>query len=160
MLDWLFAKRPDKAKLHDHKTVYIRGSKFVIRPIVPLLDFDAANMPQIFTETTRTKLDISSQLIQKKINADVAAVIFAGVVDPPLVGAGKESEGITANDILRDQEVGGLLYLAIIEHSLFRFKGLKKAFFLLAKQLIRFTCWLKHMGKGPQISSSMDKVPA
>lgn len=159
MLDWLFGRRPDKARLQNHKTVYIRGSKFVIRPIVPLLDFEPGNMPQIFTDTTRRGI-VDSPQVQKKIHEDVAAVIYAGVVDPPLVPNGKEDQGITAKDILRDQEVGGLLYLAIIEHSLFRFRGLKKSFFLLAKRLIQFTSWLRLMGRGRQKSPLKEQVPA
>lgn len=156
MFGW-WGKRPDKAKLQRHKTVVIKGSRFVIREVAPLSDFLPENIPQVFTYTGVPRrrdyiLDKSNLAAHKKLQNDMMAAVHAGVVYPELLPAGKEKEGITVADLFRDQEMGYLLYLAIIEHSCIKFKGLKKCFFLTVKWLLSFTTWLRRMGRGRAIT--------
>ena len=142
MLGWLFGRAPTKERLLNYKNVVIGGTKFVIRPVNVLSDFPPDKMPQIFTDTTRKSApNLSDPSVVKRIKEDMIAFVQVGLVSP------SKDDGITAADLFRDEELGLKLYYAIMEHSLFRFKGLKKCFFLVVKTLLRPIIWLKLTAK-------------
>lgn len=153
---WPFASTPTKASLQGHKTVTIRGSRFIIRRIVPLLDFPMDKIPAIFTDFSKHnyQLDLSNPVILKRLQDDMMLTVRAAVVSP------NKEDGVTTEDIFRDPELGYLLYLKIIEHSLLRFRGMKGSFFLVVKTLLRPIIWLKSINKDLAISSSKEKVLA
>lgn len=152
MFDWF---KPNKDKLLNYKSVRINGSWFKIRPVIPLQDFTPDKMPQIFTDFTRNNYvpDFSNPAALKKLNEDMMAVVKAGLVSP-----NEKEDGITVHDLFRDQELGYKLYLSVLEHSLLKFKGIQKCFFLAVKTLLRFTIWLRLTGRGPAISYSRANV--
>ncbi len=136
----IFRKDPQKLKekLADIKKIRVGGMKFTIKRINPLIDFTSDKMPQIFTDIlTNRKEDINktktpADLIRAQ--SDMYAVIEAGVIAPPLVPIGAndqrgKEDGITVEDLFRDPEIGYGLYMEILNHSLNRFRGLKRVFF-------------------------------
>ena len=130
----------DKAKLNGYKTVKVCSSKFVIRRINPVLDFDLEHMPQIFTGFQTQRKTDKTPFDNKAVVAQMMRVVEAGLVDPPLapVGAGVKrgkEDGITIEDIFRDEECGYKLYTEIMLHSLNKFSGLKKVFFSIKIRL-------------------------
>lgn len=151
MFGW-FAKTPTKASLHGHKTVTVGGMRFVIRQL-SAFDFDPSRIPMVFSDTTRVqKPDVAQPGVAKRVREDMAAVIQAGVVDPPLAGPGKPE--LNVDDIFRDQEMALRLYIAIVEHSLLRFSGVRRPVFFLVRQLLRFTTWLGSTARGRAMSHS------
>jgi hypothetical protein len=129
---WPFGRNPTKAELQAHRVVKVGGYTFTIRRVSPLLDFEPDRMPQIFSATvSRRKVredktpDISET---RRIIEDMVAVIEAGVVKPALVRSGKGAargaeDGITAEDIIRWEDIGVQLYQEIIAHSLSKYRG-------------------------------------
>ena len=156
MFDWLFGRSLNKARLLNHKRLVIDGTPFVIRPVNPLLDFQDGTMPAIFTDFTRNNYvpDWNNPASVKKMRTDMMAVVKAGLISP------SKADGIEVEDLFRDDELGYKLYLAVLEHSLLRFRGLKKLFFSLTKTCLRPIIWLKLMGKGPAISPLKENLPA
>lgn len=149
----LFARTPTKEGLQAHRKVSVCGMRFVIRRLTPLADFDGDRMPQIFTETTRSKpQDLSVPAVAKRLREDMQAVIQAGVVDPPLAGPGKP--GLNVDDMFRDPEVANKLYILILEHSLLRLKPWQIPFFFLARLLFRSAHWLRSTVRGHATSRS------
>lgn len=154
---WPFARRPTKEGLQAHRKVVICGQRFVIRRLSPLSDFDGANMPQIFTDTTRNaKLDLSIPGVAKRVRQDMYGVVQAGVVDPLLAGPGKP--GLNVEDVFRDEEVGTKLYLKILEHSLLKLRPWQIPFFFLGKRLLKFIIWLRPTAFDRWTSPSKAKV--
>lgn len=154
-----FGSKATKAGLQEHKRVVAGGMHFTIKKLVPLVDFQPDRMPLIFSETTRLpKQDLSSPGVLKRLREDMMMVIQAGVVDPEIVPPGKP--GITAEDIMRDTDVGIKIYAAIMEHSLIKTRGLRKPFFFLMRRLLQFTIWLRSMVKGRAISPLKENVLA
>ena len=145
MLDWLLGRKPTKERLLNHKRVTILGTRFVIRPINVLADFPQDKVPQIFTDFSRKNYapNPSNDKEIKRLQDDMKAVVRAGLVSP------NDKDGITVDDLSRDLDLLHKLYLAIIDHSLLRFRGLTKCFFLVLKTLIRFTNSLRLTGRHP-----------
>jgi hypothetical protein len=138
-----------KERLKGYKKIKILGMKFIIRKINPLLDFPADKIPQIFTsfETRRKVVETTPSITDtQKSLRDTYAIIEAGVVEPKLEKYidGKE-EGITAEDLFRDFDIGFKLYIEIITHSMNRFRGLKGLFFSIKTKQLLSTEWRKNM---------------
>lgn len=137
---WPFKQKESLAeKLRGHKQIKIQGMRFTIRRLNPLLDFPSDKIPQIFTDFVSVK--DKPILDPKKIQEDMYSIIQAGVVEPRL-----SQEGITPEDLFRDPEIGTGLYREIIEHSLNRFKGLKKLFFSIKARYRFYIAWRKLSG--------------
>jgi len=142
-----------KARLAGHKTFRINGVPFTIRKINPFLDFSGTTMPQIFTDfmSRRSPQGIDPISTQKMMDG-MRLIIQAGIVKPPLVPIGKDSEkgnelGLTLDDILRDMSVAMRLYSEIMDHSLARFSGVKGLFFSIGRKLSEFMPWRRRMEK-------------
>ena len=153
---WLFNHKPTKASLQEHKKISVGGSKFIIRKINPLADFNVNHMPQIFSSfQSRRRPEDPSISQQQRALIDMKAVVEAGLVSPELVPVSKSKEGITVDDIFRDSEIGMALYWEIIIHALNRFKGIRGIFFS-AKMRRQLQMLLQDaITKDPVISSSL-----
>lgn len=146
---WPLASMPTKDGLQGIKTIYVEGQKFKIRRLNPLLDFDFNKIPQIFSASFGFKsptIEQTSEAAIRHIHEDMLSVVAAGVVEPKLVSIGKGEDkgaesGITIQDLFRIPEIGHSLYLAILEHSLIRLRGLKRLFFYLAKLRLSYILW-------------------
>jgi len=141
-----------KAKLHGHKVVKILGQKFTIRKINPVLDFPPENMPQIFTSQS-SKRDIGATYSPKSLMEQMYRIVEAGVVYPELVPIGKgdkkgKEDGLTVEDLFRDQEAGSKLFAEIMLHTLNKHKGLKSLFFSLKMRLSFWIQYVVGMGNG------------
>ena len=141
---------PTKADLQGHKTIKISGSRYVIRKINPLLDFDVDNMPQIFSYHLlyRGKTPPMNDQQKKKTQDDMKMIVQAGLISPHLVSMGKgdlrgKEDGITVDDLFRDLDMGLRLYVEIMSHSLSVFKGSKGVFFSIKQKLLLFIGWPK-----------------
>jgi len=140
----LFSKKTTVEELRGYKKITINGMRFTIKRINPLLDFHSDQMPQIFTDFVSARpsaLPTMTPETIKKYQEDMYAIIRAGVVDPVL-----SKEGITTEDLFRDMEIGTKLYQAILEHSMNRFKGLKKLFFSIKSKYSSYIVWRKLTG--------------
>lgn len=136
----LFSKRlQTKHDAQNVKTIRIGAFKYKIRKVNPLLDFTSENMPQIYTAylskrpVVSTEANLTIQQLQR-FQEEMKSVVVAGLVEPALVPTGKgelrgKEDGITVDDIFRDEETAISLYLEILSHSLNRFKGLRGLFF-------------------------------
>ena len=150
---WPFSRKdPVKNILAGVKAVKVNGAKYVIRKVNPLLDFDSASMPQIFTsyQSRRKKTEVPEATEASKAMRDMFAVVQAGLVKPELVPIGKgefrgKEDGITVEDIFRDSSTGMQLYWEIIAHSLNRYKGLRGTIFLAQIKSTLYTSWLQSM---------------
>jgi len=139
-----------KAQLQGHKTVYISGQKFIIRKINPVMDFLPDNMPQIFSAMNGRR-DMSKVTDPKIMLDQMMRITEVAVVYPELVPIGKsdkrgKEDGLTIEDLFRDQEVGSKLFKEVMLHSLNRFKGIKSLFFYLKNRLIFWIASLSGMG--------------
>lgn len=145
-----------KARLQGHKTLRVNGLPFTIRRVNPLLDFSADNMPQIFSAfVSKRKAEAPQPTPQEmqKARQQMASVLEAGIVLPELIPVGKgdrrgREEGITTDDIMRDEDTAARLYLEIMLHSLNRFRGLKGVFFSIRTRLWLYIEWRKNTGGG------------
>lgn len=150
-----WSKEPTKADLQQHKKLRIFGHSYIIRKINPLIDFKDGNIPQIFTSfVSRRKAEDktpSESELNKRVY-DMRSVVLAGLVSPEI---SKES-GITLDDIFRDIEVATRLYIAIIEHSLNRFRGIKGFFFSIRTRLLLLIASQKGMESSLQKSPLME----
>lgn len=136
-----------KAELQGHKAVKIDGQKFVIRKINPIMDFQPDNMPQIFT-ALNSRRDISKATDPKVMLDQMMRIVEAALISPDLVPIGKgdkrgKEDGLTIEDIFRDQEVGAKLFTEVMIHALDRFKGIKSLFFSLRNRL---SFWIASLG--------------
>lgn len=137
-----------KEELQGHKRITICGSKFTIRKINPIIDFDLEHIPQIFSSFQSARKTEKTAYSESSLMQQMHRVVEAGLVDPPLVPVGKgdkrgKESGITVEDIFRDEEVGCKLFSEIMIHSLNRFRGMKKVFFSAKIRLEFFINWLK-----------------
>ena len=140
----LFSKKTTVEELRGYKKITINGMRFVIKRINPLLDFHSDQMPQIFTDFVSARPSALPSITPesiKKYQEDMYAVIRAGVIEPVL-----SKEGITPEDLFRDMEVGVKLYQSILEHSMNRFKGLRKLFFSIRSKYNSYIEWRKLTG--------------
>jgi hypothetical protein len=149
-------KTPSKADLQQHKRIGIFGHSYVIRKVNPLLDFKDGNIPQIFTSfVSRRKVEAKAPTdddLKSRVD-DMKTVVLAGLVSPEI---SKES-GITIDDIFMDMEVGSRLYLAILEHSLNRFRGLRGFFFSVRFRYALSTALRNGTDSALQTSPLMEK---
>ena len=137
-----------KEQLQGYKKITVCGSKFVIRKINPILDFDLSHIPQIFSSFQSARNTEKTAYSESSIIAQMHKVVEAGLVEPSLVAVGKgekkgKEAGITVEDIFRDEELGSKLFSEIMIHSLNRFSGMKKVFFSARIRLEFFINWLK-----------------
>jgi hypothetical protein len=143
----LFAKKATKERLQGRKTVTVNGSKFVIRKINPLIDFEPDRMPSIFTSfQTLRKTDPSQKYTEidfRKMQKSLKEIVAVGVVEP--VFAKTDAEGITVDDLFRDPDMGYKLFLEIMAHSMNMFSGMKELFFYLKTKLWCFIHWRNNM---------------
>jgi hypothetical protein len=145
-----------KEKLQGHKVVKVCGSKFVIRRINPIMDFPADKMPQIFTSFKSERKTDKTPYSATTILEQMIRVIEAGVVSPELVPVGKadkrgKEDGITAEDLFRDEETGVKLFQEIMLHSLNHYRGLKGVFFSLKNRLTFAINLAKNMATARQV---------
>ncbi|HEA21481.1 MAG TPA: hypothetical protein ENH87_11235 [Pricia antarctica] len=144
-----------KDKLQGFKKIKVGGMRFVIRKLNPLLDFPHDKIPQIFTSyESRRPIDPNRQIQPQemaKIQKDMYDVIRAGVTEPVLHADGKD--GLCAEDLFRNIDIGYPLYFEIIAHSLNQFKGLKKLFFSIKIKRLLYTEWRKNTDVLRQTSS-------
>ena len=145
-----------KDKLQGHKVIKVCGQKFTIRKINPIMDFPADKMPQIFTSFKSERKTEKSAFSATAIMEQMMRVIEAGVVYPPLVPIGKgdkhgKEDGITAEDLFRDEESGVKLFQEIMLHSLNRFRGVKGVFFSLKNRLTFAINLAKNMATARQV---------
>jgi hypothetical protein len=159
-MNWLERRR--KRKLLGHKRIEIKGMHFVIRKVNPLMDFPADKVPQLFTDfqTVRkpdpTKPPTIEQI--KAMREQMLAFIQAGVVEPRLVPVGigdknGNEDGLTVDDICRDQDMGMRLYWEIMSHSLNTFSGVKSLFFSIKQKLLLSILLRIGTGYSPSTSS-------
>lgn len=155
---WPFGREPSKDALLGLKKVRVNGGVYVIRRLNPVLDFTAANMPQVFaTSVPRRKPDPNPDA--GKVLKDMMAVVEAGVVKPELVPVGKgelegREDGITVRDLFRDQTTGSQLYWEVLAHSMNRFRGLRGVFFSILLSYRFFTASRKNTVSAPATSPS------
>lgn len=155
----MFERRPTAAELRGEKRIVVRGMRFTIRRINPLLDFHSSKMPQIYTEISTSRLPPSTPMDPTKLQAECFDVIRAGVVDPEIGGPGAKDK-IAVEDLFRDPAVGADLYFEIIQHSLSRFKGVQRLFFSIATRFWRWTLYANGTVKDLAIWSSPERTPA
>lgn len=157
MFGW---SKPDKSKLQGHLAVVVNGHRFVIRRVNAWLDFTEQNMPQIFTafvprrKAAEVTLPTEKQI--KRIADDMRVMLEAGLVEPALVPVGQgekrgHEDGITVDDILRDEESSQKLYWAIVAHSLNRYKGLRGLFFSIK---LKYALWMSLQSATPSSPTS------
>jgi len=129
-----------KEKCQGHKVIKVCGMKFTIRKINPLIDFPADKMPQIFTSFKSERKTNKSPFSPQALMEQMIRVIEAGVVEPQLVPIAKgdkrgKEDGLTAEDIFRDEEMAVKLFQEIMLHTLNKYRGVKGVFFSLKNRL-------------------------
>ena len=161
---WPFSAKLDattkaRDELQGRKRVAIDGQVFVIRRLNPLLDFNPSSMPQIFSSFQSRREPSKGPADEARALRDMMSIVEAGTVGiqagtellelSPKPQKGGQAQGITVEDVFRDQAVGAKLYWEILLHSLDRFRGIKKVFFYLTS---RFTLFML-------LRRSMDSLP-
>lgn len=145
MFGWLNSYR--KRKLLGLKRIKVNGMRFIIRRVNPIMDFPAARVPQLFTDSPSIKMAEQSKSLTPlqidNIRQTVLAYIQAGVVEPRLVPVGKgenrgKEPGITAEDLFRDPSMGVKLYYKILANSLNVFSDTEGLFFSIRRRLLLF----------------------
>ena len=129
--------------------------EFTIKPVNPLLDFPTDKIPQIFTNwQTARKIDPKAPEIPdlKRMQEDMYSIVSAGLESPKL--SRKSSDGIIVEDLFRDPAIGVKLYYAILEHSLNKFRGLRRVFFSIGIKLSELTLFASGMVSDLQHTSS------
>lgn len=166
---WPFGRNPTKAELQAHRVVKVGGYTFTIRRVSPLLDFEPERMPQIFSAAvTRRKVredkpqDVSET---RRIIEDMVAIIEAGVVAPRLVKVGSGAkrgaeDGITAEDIVRWEDIGAQLYQEIIAWSLGKYRGWRGLVELSRNKAVLIDAVAKRYGQRPSDIALPDGSPA
>jgi hypothetical protein len=157
---WPFSKAATKENLQEWKRVRVNGWTFTIRRLNPLLDFPGDKMPQIFTAMAPSRkpgVDKPVQAGPEKADKgldELRLVLSKGVVSPK-IGI-KEGEGtLSADDLIRDEDTAGKLYIEIMAHSMKTFRGLK-GFFLWARiRRSLYTAWAKSTASAPVRSDSL-----
>lgn len=140
--------------MQGHKRLTLKGQRFVIRKLNPMIDFAPEKMPQIFSaHNPRRKAPATPpEIDEKKVMSDMMMIVEAGTVGivgaksevVPLASVGKgdqkgREDWITVEDLFRDQEVGLKLYREIMVHALDHFSGIRKVFFYLLTRRMYFT---------------------
>ena len=153
----MFQQKTAKEILLKLKKIKVNGMLFTIKAINPLLDFSADKIPQIFTDFISIRKSdphiISPEYI-KKMQQDMHATIYAGVVEPKLSQNGSKDGNITPEDLFRDPSMGVKLYHEIVNHSLNKFRGLNKLFFSIGIKLSMLMLYASGMVKDLAHSSS------
>lgn len=157
MFEWLLGGKLTKDRLNGFKKIKVNGMNFVIRRVNPLLDLPADKIPQFFTDYPFQQ-QAKDPLYLKRSLDNMMIYIEAGVVSPELAPIGKgdkngKENGITAEDLFRDPEIGTKLYMAIMDHSLNKYRGLKGLFFSIKRKLWSFIIWHLSMESFRRISS-------
>lgn len=154
---WLFRREPRKEELQAHRKVGLGPYSFTIRRINPFLDFEPDRMPQIFA-LPRRKPEREDAPVKpaeaRRMIEDMVAVLEAGVVSPRLVPVGRGSkkaneEGITAEDLLRWDDIGALLYTEIIAWSLVKYRGVRGSIQMSAQKAAMLDLMAKRYGMRP-----------
>lgn len=128
-------KKLTKEALQDHKVLKIKGYRFVIKKINPILDFESKDIPQIFVQykSNRPEPDKTSEAQLTRMQRDMEVVVTAGLIEPSL---SKDSgTGLVVQDLFYDPELGSKLYFEIMLHSMNRFRGISKLFFSIKTRL-------------------------
>jgi hypothetical protein len=137
--------KPSKAGLNDYKKISLGGAVYTIRKINPMLDFPADRCPSVFTAQSPSRRG-TGPIDPKRAIEDMMNIVRAGLVDPPLADPkAKNSDLITVEDIFRVPEHGADLYLAIMDHTLNRFRGLRRLFFTHRSRQAFYTAYRKAM---------------
>lgn len=142
---WPFTKAATVEELRGHKRIRVKGMRFVIRKLSPLLDFESDKIPTIFTSThprrgANKNPPPATPEALKRAEEDMYGIIAAGVVEPAL-----SADGLTPKDLFRDMQIGTALYIEIVAHSLNVFRGLKGLFFFHRIKLLLWMRWLSDM---------------
>lgn len=153
----MFGRQSLIAKLHGHKKIKVNGIEFTIRKLNPLLDFEADEMPALFTDfVSRRKGDPDKAAetpyeTAKKSLKDIQLVLKAGIVEPKIVETKSESnpEAIRLDDICANMDTAFNLYVEILTHSLNRFKGVRGLFFSARTRLSLYTAFRKNLAARP-----------
>ena len=151
---WPFSRGTAKERAGVEKVVRVNGSRYRIRRINPLLDFNSNDLPQVFSSIVPGRRPAVAATFQSmaQTHKDMALVLQAGVVEPALVkvGVGAKSGnegGLTAYDLLRDFDTALKLYIEIVDFSLHRLRGLKGLFFSTVRKLSWYALWRRSLGK-------------
>jgi len=165
---WFFRKAPTKSWLQDLKAITINGHRFTIKKVNPMSDFTSDKMPQIFStgfmSIKQPQPGEKPHLeYAKRVRQDMMAVVEAGLVKPELVAVGKgdqkgKEQGITIEDIARDETTFTKLYWEIWLHSLNKFRGIKSFFFNLKLRYLLWTSLRAATGESRPISSGLMEV--
>lgn len=156
---WPFTRAATVEELKGYKRVRIKGMRFVIRRLNPLLDFESDKIPTIFTAAhprrgaNKTPPPVTPEAAARA-EQDMYAIIAAGVVEPAL-----SPDGLTPKDLFRDMQIGTGLYIEIVAHSLNVFRGLKGLFFFHRIKLLLWMRWLHDMADLRRRQSS-EKITA
>lgn len=134
------------SKYRGYKKIKVNGQRFIIQKINPLTDLPEKHFPQIFSHIdpndTRMR-KMMNKITHKEQIKNMIPLIKAGVVEPQLVD--DPNEGLTAEDLFRDPMTGFRLFEKIIDHSLYRFRGLKGLFFSIVLKPFIFIRGRKYM---------------
>lgn len=162
---WPFYKNPSKEWLQNIKTVRINGHRFRIKSVNPLADFSTDKMPQIFASSYATARafkegDKVPVEYAKRVRSDMMALVEAGLVEPELVSVGigdkkGKEQGITIEDIARDEATFTKLYWEIWLHSLNKFRGIRNFFFSLRLRYSLWTASRAVTGESRQMSAGL-----
>lgn len=145
---WPFRRKATKADLQGWTKVKIEGWTFTIRKLNPIIDFPADRMPQIFAEGNPSRRPVPTRPVpgtEQHAIEDMKLVLHKGVVSPAVSLKDDPSASITADDLLRQGDLGIRLYIEIIAHSLRAFKGLKGLFFWARTRRALYTVLDKSM---------------
>lgn len=154
-------EKDPRGKLLRLKTIKVSGMEFTIKAVNPLIDFSADKIPQIFTDwVSARKVDpkVPDSPDIKKLQQDMYSVIQAGLDRPKLYR--KSEEGLTVEDLFRDPTIGVKLYYAILEHSLNRFRGLRRLFFSIGIRFSRLMLFAGDTLSRLQVTSSPRETSA
>jgi len=149
----IFSRAPSHENLRGYKKLTIKGMRFVIKKLNPILDFSSDKIPQIFTDFVSTRSPLITTEVIRKHQLDMQDIIRLGVVDPELKPNGTKN-ALTPDDMFRDPTIGIKLYFEILNHSLNHFRGLNKLFFSIGIKLSCLTFCASGMGKDLAIFSS------
>ena len=139
------ASKRRRDELQGISTVKVNGFRYSIRKVNPFLDFEAQEIPQIFTHfQKRVEFDPSKATPEmlKRHLADMKRLVAAGLVDPKLA-----KDTLTIDDIFRWGDTGAKLYLEILAHSLNQFRGVRGVFFSIKIRQLLYTSWQNNMAK-------------
>lgn len=156
MFAWLFGSKTARERAGVEKVVKVNGSRYRIRRINPLLDFNSNDLPQVFSTIVPGRRAVPPATFESMAQSqrDIALVLQAGIVEPPLVkvGVGAKSnkeDGLTAYDLLRDFDTALKLYIEIVDFSMHRLCGLRGLFFSTVRRLYWYALWRRSLAGPP-----------